>query len=149
MTDGESRLMWSEFIGRPISGSKLSVQVKIAGKIHTNQMQKKNLKNLDGLFEVVAPSSTVGKVSPTTSIIKETNRPEIRVRNSGIAIFGTRNEQDTELGQYIERTSKKIHKKTLEQKIVNDRKNLTRKDLGSKKIKRNKRQPDDNSIFSS
>ena len=32
--DGESRLMWSEGIARPIPTSKRSVQVKIAREIH-------------------------------------------------------------------------------------------------------------------
>ena len=101
------------------------------------------------MYEVPAPGSTVGKKSPTTSLIKEPNRPEFRVRNSDIAKFGTRNEQDTELGQYIERSPKKIFEKTLEQKITNHRKDLVRKNLGSKKFKRNKRQSDDVIVISS
>ena len=42
-----------------------------------------------------------------------------------------------------------VQEKNLEQKIVNHRKDLLRKDLGSQKVKRNKRQTDDNSVFSS
>ena len=80
----------------------------MARNIHENQRQK---KNLDGLYEVLAPGSTAGKISPTTSVIKEPNRPEVRVRNSDIAKFGTKNEPDTELGQYIERRPKKISEK--------------------------------------
>ena len=34
MKDGESRIMWSEGISRPIPRSEQSVQVKIARKIH-------------------------------------------------------------------------------------------------------------------
>ena len=104
---------------------------------------------MDGLYEVFAPGSTVGKISRTTSIKKETNRPEFCVRNSDIAKFGTQNERDTELGQYIERRPKKVHKKTLEQTIVNNRKDLLRKDLGSKKIKHIERQTFDVSVLSS
>ena len=70
-------------------------------------------------------------------------------RNSDFAKFGTRNERDTELGQYIERRPKKVHEKNFEQKTVNHRKDLLRKDLGSKKIKRNNRQTDDVSVVSS
>ena len=146
MKDGESGFIWSEGLARPIPCSERRVQVKIARKIHESQRQK---KNLDGLYEFFAPGSTVGKRSPTTSVIKEPNRQEVRVRNSDIANFGTKNERDTELSQYIERRLKKISEKTLEQKITNHRRDLIRKDLGSKKIKRNKKPADDVSVISS
>ena len=55
---------------------------KIASKIPENQRQK---KNLDGLFEVLAPGRTVCKISPTTSVNKESNRQEVRVQKSDIA----------------------------------------------------------------
>ena len=77
--------------------------MKIVRKIHESQRQK---KNLDCLYEIHAPGSTVGKISPTTSVIKEPNRQEMRVRNSEIEKFGTKNERDTELGQNIERRPK-------------------------------------------
>ena len=38
------------------------------------------------------------KISPTTSVIKEPNRQEVRVQNSEIAKFGTKAERDTDLG---------------------------------------------------
>ena len=53
------------------------------------------------------------------------------------------------MGQYIERRPKIIHEKTLEVKVLNHRNDLTRKNLSSKKIKRNKRQPDDFVVISS
>ena len=90
------------------------MQVKLARKLHENQRQK---KNLDGLYGVLAPGSTVCKVSPTTSVIKEPLKQEVRVTNSDIAKFGTRVEKETELTEYIERRPKKINEKTLEQKI--------------------------------
>ena len=85
--DGEERFLNSEGVSRPIPCSERSVQVKLARKLHENQRQK---KNLDGLYEVLAPGSTVCKVSPTTSVIKEPHKQEVRVRNSDIAKFGTR-----------------------------------------------------------
>ena len=85
MKDGELRLMRSKGISRPIPRSERSVQVKTAREIHAIQSQK---TNLDGLYEVLAPGSTVGKISPTTRIIKERNRPEVCVRNSDIAQLG-------------------------------------------------------------
>ena len=121
MKDGESGLIWSEGLARPIPCSERSVQVKIGRKIHESQSQK---KNLDGLYEVLAPCSTVGKISPTTNVIKEPNRQEVRVRNSDIAKIGTKNERNTELSQHMERRLKKISGKTLEQKITNHRRDL-------------------------
>ena len=105
MNDGEQRLIRSEGIFRPIPCSERSVQVNLARKLHKNQRQK---KRLDGLYKVLAPGSAVCKVSPTTSVIKEPNRQEVRVRNSDLAKFGARAEKDTDLTQYIER---KIDKK--------------------------------------
>ena len=89
LKDGESRLIRSEGISRPIPRSKGSVQVKIARKKQAAQRQK---KNLDGICEVAAPRSIGGKMNSTTSVIKEANRPEVCVPNSDIAKFGMRNE---------------------------------------------------------
>ena len=124
--------MWSDGISRPILRSERSIQVKIARKIHAEHRQQ---KKLDGLYEVLAPRSTVGKVSPTTTAIEDPNRPEVRVRNSDISNFETRHKRDTELGQYIEKRPKKGQEKALEQKIINQKRDLLRKDLGNKKIK--------------
>ena len=84
--DGELRLIWSEGVNRLIPGSERSTRLKLARNIHENQRQK---KNLDGLYEVLARGSTVCQVSPTTSVIKEPNRPEVRMRKFDIAKFGT------------------------------------------------------------
>ena len=145
MKDEEQRLIWSEGVSRPIPCSERSIQVKLARKIHDSRRQK---KSLDRLYEVLAPGSTVCKVSPTTSVIKEPNREEVRVRNSDIAKFGTNTERDSNLGQYIERRPKKIYKKTVKQKIVKHRRDLVRNSRGDKKIKRNKKQADDISVVS-
>ena len=88
-------------------------------------------------------------MSPTTSVIKEPNRQEVRVRNSDIAKFGTRAERDTDLSQYIERRPKKIDEKTIEQKKYKHKRDLIRKNTGDKKIKRNRKQSDDVSAVSS
>ena len=84
------------------------MKVKIAQKIHAAQGQK---KNLDGLYEVLAPVST--------------------------------------LNQYIDRRPVEIQEKTVEQKVINHKKFLLRKSLGSKKSKRNRKQLADVSFFSS
>ena len=144
--DGEERFLNSEGVSRPIPCSERSVQVKLAHKLHKSQRQK---KNLDGLYEVLAPGSTVCKVSPTTSVIKEPHKQEVRVRNSDIAKFGTRAESDTDLAQYIERRPKKINEQTIKHKIYKHKRDLIRKNTGDKKIKRNRRQSDDVSVVSS
>ena len=104
MNDGEQRLIRSEGNFRPISCSERRVQVKLARKLPENQRQK---KILDGLYEVLAPGSTVFKVSPTTSVIKEPNRQEGRVRNSDIAKFGTRAERDTDYNAIYRKATEK------------------------------------------
>ena len=146
MKDGKQRLIKSEGMFRPIPCSERSIQVKLARKINESQRQK---RNLDGLYEVLAPGSTVCKVSPTTSLIKEPNRQEVGVRKSDNANFGTRAERDTKLTQYIERRPKKIYEKSIEQKINKHRRDLIRKNTGDKKIKRNRKQADDISVVSS
>ena len=144
--DGEERFLNSEGVSRPIPCSERSVQVKLARKLHESQRQK---KNRDGLYEVLAPGSTVCKVSPTTGVIKEPHKQEVRVRNSDIAKFGTRAERDTDLAQNIERRPKKITEQTIEHKIYKHKRDLIRKNTGDKKIKRNRRQSDDVSVVSS
>ena len=144
--DGETRFIKPEAICREMPCSERSIQVKLARKRHESQRQK---KNLDGLYEVLAPGSTVCKISPTTSVIKEPYKQEVRVRNSDIAKFGARAERETKLIEYIDRRPQKITEKTLEQKIQLHKKDLIRKNTGDKKIKRNKRQADDVSIVSS
>ena len=108
-----------------------SVQIKIFCKIHATRRQK---RNFDGLYEVSAPGSTVGKLSPTTSVIKEPNKPEVRVRYSDIAKFGTKHKRETDFAEYPERIPPKFHDKTLEQKIQNHKKNLLQTNLDRKKI---------------
>ena len=79
------------------------------------------------------PGFSVGKISPTTSIIKEPSKPEVRVRNSDIAKFETINERETELANYADRRPPKNSEKTLEQNIQNHKKDFRRNDLESNK----------------
>ena len=129
--DGEERFISSDAVCRPIPCSERSVQVKLARKLHDNQRQK---KNLDDLYEVLAPGSTVCKVSPTTSVIKEPHKQEVRVRNSDIAKFGTRAERETELTQYIEGRPKKINEKPSNKKSRNTSEILFEKTLVKKRL---------------
>ena len=49
-------------------------------------------RNLDCLYELLAPQSTIGKISFTTSLIKERNKTYVLARNLDIAKFGTEQE---------------------------------------------------------
>ena len=128
MKDGELRLIWLEGVSRPIPCSELNIQVKIARKVHENQRQK---KNLDGLYEVLVPGSTVGKRSPTTSVIKEPNRPEEGVRNSDIAYCEIRNKGGTRYrwGAIYRTQAEENFTKTIEQKIIKHRRDLVQNHL--------------------
>ena len=69
----------------------------------------------------------------TTTAIKEPGVPEVRVRNSDIAKFGTRAERNTELWQYAQK-SPRPYEKTTEEKIVQHTKDLKKKYCGEIRI---------------
>ena len=121
--------MWLEGISKTISRTGRSNQVKIASKIDASNRKQKNFY---GMFQVLAPGSTVGKVSPTTSVIKGPNNLEVRVRNANIAKHGTKHERDKELVHEQSEGHTKIKEKTLGQKILNHEKEFFRENLGSK-----------------
>ena len=77
----------------------------------------------------------------------EPHKTEVRVRNSDIAEFGTKQKGDTDLGQYVDKRPNRVHKKTSEQNVNNHKEDLLRKDIGSKKIKRSRKQPDDINVI--
>ena len=57
-------------------------------------------KSLDGLYQVLAPGSSVVKTGAYTSAIKEPGKREVTIRNSDLAIFGTKAELQTDLQIY-------------------------------------------------
>ena len=115
--------MCSVGISRPIPRTEKSAQVKIARKFNAIKHQ---MRNLDGLYEVLAPGSTVGKISPTTSIIKEPKKPLVQVRHSDNTKFGKKEERFTRLAQNVDRHPLMLTENTLKQKITNH-KDLLRK----------------------
>ena len=131
LQDEENRLMWSVGMSRPIPRTERGIRVTLARKIHAGHRKK---KNLDGLYEMLRHGKTMSKVSSATSVIKEPNKPEVRVRNSDIAKFGKKHERNT----WLKRFRNQNHKR-----------DLFRKDFGSKKIKCSKKQSDDVSVISS
>ena len=79
----------------PIPRTEQSLDLKLARKV--------TKRDLRGLWETLAPGSTVARTSDTTTVIKEPGVPEVCVRNSDIAKFGTRAERNTDLWEYAKR----------------------------------------------
>ena len=106
--DTESRFLRTTHAHRPLPLKEHTVQLNIARKKH---LHKRSKKNLDGLYEVLAPGSVVQKTDQYTSVIREPGKVEVTVRNSDIAKFGTREERKTKLTDYINRRGPRTHEK--------------------------------------
>ena len=87
--NGESRFLRTK-AARPIPLKERAVELNLAQKIHGKRRSK---KNLEGLYEILAPGSHFLKVSPTSSTIKEPGKPVVTVRKNDIAKFGTQLER--------------------------------------------------------
>ena len=133
-TDGESRFLKTKAF-RPIPLKERAVELNLARKIHG---KKRSKKNLEGLYEVLAP---ILKVSPTTSTIKEPGKPIVTVRNSDIAKLGTQLERQTPLKAYADLRGPRLSEKSVEELIQSHVKEYTRKQKGDKKMKHRKRDP--------
>ena len=136
-TDGESRFLKTKVI-RPIPLKERAVELNLARKVHGKRRSK---KNLEGLYEVLAPGSHILKVSPTTSTIKEPGKPIVTVRNSDIAKFGTQLEHQTPLKAYADRRGPQSGEKIVKELMQGHIKEFTRKQKGDKKMKHRKREP--------
>ena len=95
---------------------------------------KRLKRELRGLWATLAPGSAVERSSDTTTVIKEPGVPEVRVRNSDIANFGTRAERHTDLWQCAQQRTLP-YEKTTEEKISQHMKDLKKKYLGEIKIR--------------
>ena len=113
-----------------------AVQINIARKKHPHNRSK---KNLDGLYEVLAPGSVVQKTDQYTSVIRELGKVEVTVPNSDIAKFGIRDERKTKLMEYVNCRGPRTHEKTTEAKIFSHIKESTRIQKGDRKMKHRKR----------
>ena len=80
-------------------------------------MSKRSKRDLPDLLDTLAPGSTVVHTSPKTTVIKELGVPEVKVRNSDIAKFGTKTEQITDLWKYAQKRPLR-YDKTTEEKIA-------------------------------
>ena len=88
--DNESRFLHTTKAHRPIPLKEHTVQLNIARKKHPHRRSK---KNIDGLYEVLATRSVVQKTDQYISVMRETGKLEVTVRNSDIAKFGTCDER--------------------------------------------------------
>ena len=116
-TDGEPQFLKTK-------AKERAIELNLARKVHGKRRSK---KNLEGLYEVLAPRSQIPKVSPTTSTIKEPGKPVVTVRNSDIAKFGTQLERQTPLKAYADRRGPRSGEKTVEELIHSHIKEFIRK----------------------
>ena len=75
----------------PISRSETFLKLKMARKV-----TKRSTRDIRGVGETLAPGSTVVRTSHSTAVIEEPGIPEVKVRNSDIAKFGTKAERNTD-----------------------------------------------------
>ena len=128
-----SRFIMHPNLNNPILRSEKSLEIKLARKV--------SKRDLRGLWETLVPGSTVVRTSDTRTVIKEPGLPEVRVRNSDIAKFGTRAERNTEIWQYAQRRPLP-YEKTTEEKLAQHKKDLKKKYRGEIKIRHRPTQSD-------
>ena len=141
----EPRLISHPDVGQSIPRTERSLEVKLAKK---SPRKKRSKKSLDGLYDVLAPGSSVIKTNEYTSVIKETGKRDVTIRNSNLAKFGTKAERDTELQVYANRRPKLPTGKTTEE-LINHLANESRKKLEGGKRMKHRKVADDVSIVSS
>ena len=100
--------------------------------------ERNALKNLDGLYEVLAPGSSVVKTDTFTSVIKEPGKRDVTIRNSDLAKFGTKPERQTELQLYANRRPKTPTAKITEDLISHHAKEIRKKLEGGKRMEHQK-----------
>ena len=90
----EPRVIPQPDIGQSVPRTVVSLEVKLAQK---RPRTKRSKKSLDGLYDVLAPGSSVVKTDTFTSVIKEPGKRDVTIRNSVLAKFGTKADRQTEL----------------------------------------------------
>ena len=123
-----SRFIVHPKLSNPIPRTEKSLDLKLAGKV-----TKRSKRDLRGLWETLAPGSTVLRTSDTTTVVNEPVVPEVCVRNSDIAKFGTRADRNTDLWEYAKRRPLP-YEKTTEKKISQHTKELKKKFRGKSKF---------------
>ena len=134
-TNKESRLISHPDVGQSMPRTEASLEVKLAKK---RPRTKRSKKSLDGLYDVLAPGSSVIKSNEYTSVIKEPGKRDVTIRNSNLAKFGTKADRDTELQVYANRRPKLPTGKTTEELINHHAKESRKKLEGGKRMKHRK-----------
>ena len=131
----ESRVIPYPDVGQSVSRTEAPLEVKLAKKRPRTRRSK---KSFDGLYDVLAPGSSVVKTDTFTSVIKEPGKRDVSIRNSDLAKFGTKAERQTELQVYANRRPKIPTGKTTEELISHHAKELRKKLEGGKRMKHRK-----------
>ena len=101
--DRESRVIPHPDVGMAVPRTETFLKVKLAKK---KPRSKRPKKSRDGLYEVLAPGSSVIKTDAFTSVIKEPEKRHVTMRNSDLAKSGTKAECLTDLQFYANRSPK-------------------------------------------
>ena len=104
----ESRIIPHPDVGQSVPRTEASLEVKLAKK---RPRTKRSKKSLDGLYDVLAPGSSVVKTDTFTSVIKEPGKRDVTIRNLDLAKFGTKAERQTEVQGLRKSTTKDTNKK--------------------------------------
>ena len=115
--------------------TEASLEIKLAKK---RPRTKRSNKSLAGLYEVLAPGSSVVKTDTFTSVIKEPGKRDVTIRNSDLAKFGTKAERQTELQLCANRRPKTPTGKITEDLISHHGKETRKKLEGGKRMKHRK-----------
>ena len=86
-------------------------------KLAKKSLKKRTKRSLDGLNDVLAPGSSVWKQKNDDSIIREPGKPDVRVKDSHLSKFGTKEEFDTDLAEFARRREVVPTGKTTEEKL--------------------------------
>ena len=119
----ECKMISHPEVGLPVPRTETSLAVKLA---KMKPKTKRSKKSLDGLYQFLAPSSSMVKTDTYTSVIKETGKRDVTIRNSDLAKFGTKAERQTELQMYAKRTPK-IHSGKTTEDLINQHAKEARK----------------------
>ena len=141
----ESRVIPHPDVGQSVPRTEASLEVKLAKK---RPRTKRSKKSLDGLYDVLAPGSSVVKTDTFISVIKEPGKRDVTIRNSDLAKFGTKAERPTELQVYANRRPKTPTGKTTEDLISHHAKELRKKLEGGKRMNHRKLADDVSTVSS-
>ena len=132
-------------VGQSVPRTENSLEVKLAKK---RPRTKRSKKSLDGLYDVLAPGSSVVKTDTFTSVIKDPGKRDVTIRSSDLAKFGTKAERQTELQVYANRRPKTPTRKLTEDLISHHAIELRRKLEGGKRMKHRKLADDVSTVSS-